>query len=131
MKNIFFAICLIFVCFIIALIFIENRKNVVSYDVNANFLSGDWWKTATVADVEKEIQNGADVNAKNVYGYTVLMTAAQNTENPEIIAILIKHGANVNAKNKKGKTVWDYAKENPNIYFRKDIYLKLKDLLHQ
>ena len=35
-------------------------------DVNANFLDADWWKTATVEDIEAEIAKGADVNAMDV-----------------------------------------------------------------
>ena len=49
------------------------------------------------------IQAGADVNAKNEYGWTPLMIAAiENT--PEVLKVLIEAGADVNAKNKDGVT---------------------------
>lgn len=94
------------------------------------FLSEDWWKTATVADVQKMIANsskyseydrkkflenavtyspypaviqllikkGADVNARNYHGQTILMKAAEYSS-PEIVKILIEAGADINAHN--------------------------------
>ena len=69
-----------------------------------NFSNPDWWKVATVEDVKREIANGADVNAKSDGGWTALMLAARNNENPEVIKILLKAGADVNVKGKYGGT---------------------------
>ena len=77
------------------------------------FLDSDWWKTATVEKVEKEIQNGDDVNAENADGETALMWAARN-DNPEIVKTLIAAGADVNVENKNGYTVLSYSR-NPEI----------------
>ncbi len=58
-----------------------------------NFLNAQWWKTATLEDVKKEIQNGANVNSYTANGYTPLIFAAENTNNPEIIKFLYDSGA--------------------------------------
>ena len=94
------------------------------------FLSEDWWKAATIEDVQKMISNsskyseydrkkfledavayspypavvqllikkGADVNARNYKGQTILMRAAEYSS-PQIVKILIEAGADVNAHN--------------------------------
>ena len=50
-----------------------------------------------------------DVNAKSSTGWTPLMYAADNNENPEVVKVLIDAGADVNAKDKDGGTVLLYA----------------------
>ena len=80
-----------------------------------NFLNKDWWKTATLEDVKKELKNGANVNAASDEDTTVLMQAALLNQNPEVIKILIDEGADVNAKSKSGSTALMYAAAfNPN-----------------
>ena len=79
-----------------------------------NFLNKDWWKTATLEDVKKELKNGANVNAASDEDTTVLMQAALLNQNPEVIETLIDKGANVNAKNKDGSTALTKAAFNPN-----------------
>ena len=69
-----------------------------------NFLNKDWWKTATLEDVKKELKNGANVNAASDEDTTALMFAALFNQNPEVIKTLIDEGADVNAKNKSGST---------------------------
>ena len=69
-----------------------------------NFLNKDWWKTATLEDVKKELKNGANVNAASDEDTTALMFAALFNQNPEVIKTLIDEGADVNAKNKDGST---------------------------
>lgn len=88
----------------------------------SNFLDVNWWKTATVEDVEAEIANGADVKAKceldETKGFTALMFAAALNENPEIIKVLLNAGADVNAKNNDGRTALMNAagyNENPEV----------------
>ena len=53
--------------------------------------------------VEDAVTKGADVNAKDNEGRTVLMQAAQNGHT-RTAEVLLKHGANVNAKDNNGKT---------------------------
>ena len=77
-------------------------------------------KTGTLADVKAALKNGADVNAMDKYGYTVLMWAAEYNTNPDVIEALIDAGANVNvnAKNFSGRTALDYAaayNTNPDV----------------
>ena len=62
-----------------------------------NFLDYDWWETATLEDVQAEIANGADVNAKNdnFDGWTALMYALCDNKDIEIIKALLDAGADV------------------------------------
>ena len=61
-------------------------------------------KSVTVADVKAAIKNGANVNAKDKDGSTVLMYAASDNTNPDVIKALIAAGANVNARDEDGWT---------------------------
>jgi len=105
----------------------KNRK--VSSD-GKNLIDSDWWKTATLEDVDAEIDAGADVNAKGSYvgeesgkTYTEVtpLMFALKYGNPgiEIIQALIDAGADVNAKEKViGISVLMYAVEdieNPEV----------------
>ena len=60
-------------------------------------------KSGDARKVEEAIINGANVNAKDNYGWTALMEATfwGHTETAEL---LLKHGADVNAENKYGRT---------------------------
>jgi ankyrin repeat protein len=49
------------------------------------------------------LADGADVNTKNVLGYTPLHFAAEQGHN-EIVELLIANGADVNARNQWGRT---------------------------
>jgi ankyrin repeat protein len=53
-------------------------------------------------DIERAIQNGADVDA--TYGGMTPLSLAAALRNPDIIAVLLKSGADVNAKNVWGST---------------------------
>ena len=64
-----------------------------------NFSNSDWWRQATIEDVEKEINSGADINASNEYGESALMLAIKNKKDFKIVKLLIDSGADVNAKN--------------------------------
>ena len=97
--------------FLLAVILIHGN---VALAASNNFLNKDWWKTATLEDVKKELKNGADVNAANDNDLTVLMYAAAFNSNPKVIETLIDKGANVNAKSKKGNTALFQASLNPN-----------------
>ena len=58
--------------------------------------------------VELLIAAGADVNAKNDWGWTPLTYAAIN-DHEEIAELLIAKGADVNAKDDGGETPLDFA----------------------
>ena len=67
------------------------------------FCDRDWWKTATASDVQAELDAGADVMARDKYGYTPLHWAAQEGT-AETIEALIAAGADVNARTENGTT---------------------------
>ncbi|MCL2153952.1 MAG: ankyrin repeat domain-containing protein, partial [Oscillospiraceae bacterium] len=52
---------------------------------------------ASVKEINRLIQEGADVNAFDSNRFTPLMIAAEKNTNPEVIRILIEGGADVNA----------------------------------
>jgi len=70
--------------------------------------------------VKAFLDAGADVNAKDEEGYTVLMIAAKNSaleterliEQYKIVQLLVDKGADVNAKQKDGHTALKYARRN-------------------
>ena len=62
-----------------------------------DFINPEWWKTATISDVQRQIDHGANVNGKHPSGGSVLGLAIINSHNPKIIQMLINAGADVNA----------------------------------
>ncbi|GHT01743.1 hypothetical protein AGMMS50276_30410 [Synergistales bacterium] len=72
-------------------------------------------KTGALREIEAAIKGGADVNARNEYGHTVLIIAARSNPNSEVIALLLKGGADANIRNKSGKRAIDYARENSRL----------------
>ena len=54
--------------------------------------------------VRQLIQDGADVKAQSKEGLTLLIAAALQDTNPEVLGVLLEAGADVNAKNKDGLT---------------------------
>lgn len=62
-------------------------------------------KTGYPQDVQAAINEGADLEARDMNGATALMWAVTNTENLEMITTLLKAGADVNARDKNGATV--------------------------
>ena len=79
-----------------------------------NLCDSVWWQSAKKADVQAELDAGADVMARNKYGGTSLHYAA-NYGTPANVQALLDAGADAKAKNKDGKTPWDYAKENEKL----------------
>jgi ankyrin repeat protein len=67
--------------------------------------------------IRELLKSGADVNVKNDKwgGFTPLIFASRESNNPEIITLLVKSGADAGVKDKNGKTALDYAKENEKI----------------
>ena len=61
------------------------------------------------------LKAGADSNAKDNSGWTLLMEAANNNANAEVITTLLKAGANAKAIGPAGRTAFDCAKDNPKL----------------
>ena len=81
-----------------------------------NLCDPNWWRTATEADVQAELDGGADVMARTDTGWTPLHSAALAgtvtfNAKPANIQALLDAGAGAKAKNKEGKTPWDFAQE--------------------
>ena len=55
-----------------------------------NLCDYNWWKTATAADVQTELDGGADVTARYQYGSTPLHKAAGHGSAEGIQALLIR-----------------------------------------
>ena len=55
-------------------------------------------KTGTPRSIQAAIDQGADVNARDKDGATALMEAADHSQNPEVIATLLKAGADIKAR---------------------------------
>ena len=91
----------------------------MAVNVSANdFLISSYWKTASIQDVKNQIASGVDINARDKDGWTILMWAAGENENPEIITTLVNARADINARNKYGLTalmVAAFSNENPEI----------------
>ena len=68
-----------------------------------NLCDYDWWKTATEADVQAELDGGADVMARNKLSYTPLHSAARYSSSATVQP-LIAAGADLMARNNYGTT---------------------------
>ena len=62
-----------------------------------------WWKTATKADVQAELDGGADVSERSDRGFTPLHTASAES-NAENVALLLSAGAEIMARTALGTT---------------------------
>jgi len=73
-----------------------------------NLCDRDWWKTATEADVQAGLNDGADLMARDENGNTPLHRAAE-FGTPEVIQALLDAGADVMARNMFGNTPLHWA----------------------
>ena len=83
---------------------------------NQNELNQQLIKAAeegNLADVQGLIKQGADVNAKNKYGWTPLRLAARRGHT-EIVKSLLANGADPSIKEKDGKIALEIANEDKN-----------------
>ena len=79
--------------------------------------TGEFFKAANVADVDRCLEAGADLNARTGNGSTPLHYAAANNDNPAVVAALVEVGASPNVRNEGGLTPLHSAafNENPAI----------------
>ena len=82
----------------------------------------EFFLTATVEDVTACLAGGADLTDQTNDGRTLLHLAAQNNQNPAVIAALLAAGADVNARNDDGNTpmhlnaeISPYRNQNPAV----------------
>ena len=69
-----------------------------------NLCDSSWWSTATNADVQAELNAGADVTAKGGYNGETPLHYAAEYGTAEVIETLIASGADVMALADYGKT---------------------------
>ena len=55
-------------------------------------------------EVQKAVDAGAEINARDKDGDTPLIEAAKYNKNPEVIKVLLDAGAEINVRNIKGNT---------------------------
>jgi len=73
-------------------------------------------KDGSLAGVQNDLANGADVNATHENGRTALMLAAEWDTYPDVASLLVAHGANVNAKDNRGMTALMYAVQSDRVH---------------
>lgn len=100
----------IILCLSFAFIFVSNAWG----DATSDLLKAVKDETTTPEHISALITAGADVNAKNMFGWgwTVLMEAAHHTRNPKVIKILLEAGAEINVKDFNENTALFWAVEN-------------------
>ena len=81
----------------------------------------DWWKTAATADVQAELDAGADVMARDQYGSTPLHEAAGNGSAKGIQALL-DAGADPKMKDGLNKEPWLYAQFKRKLKYVEDYW---------
>jgi uncharacterized protein YceK len=90
--------------------------------VYEEFFSGQLQKAASNGDISAVtamLDKGADINARNVWGYTALMSAAWSGHTA-MVQMLINKGADVNAKHiHKGATALSYANKKVHTDIRR------------
>ena len=67
------------------------------------FFSEEFWQSATSTEVQAELTNGADVQARTEDGGTPLHGAALNGS-PAVVRAFVEAGANIEARDKDGLT---------------------------
>ena len=78
----------------------------------------EWWGTAVPEDIERIGRLGADMNAVDGYGWTLLDWAATYSDNPRVIEALVRLGADTRVTDRAGATPLHKAaawNDNPEI----------------
>ena len=69
----------------------------------------DLVETGSPESIEAAVKNGANVNARDTNGTTMLMYAAWHNQNPVPISVLLNAGANVKARSSDGSSALVFA----------------------
>lgn len=64
----------------------------------------EFWQVATIEEVTKVINDGADIKARDEVGLTPLHWACGISTRTEVIKLLLDRGANIEARDEHGKT---------------------------
>lgn len=85
---------------------VDSDNTLATQTIDKNILADEkLMKTITPEQLEEYIAQGADVNAKDIMGFTALMYAVADKDHKlNIIETLLKNGADVNAKSNDGYT---------------------------
>jgi capsule polysaccharide export protein KpsE/RkpR len=110
-----FTLVVVFICiFILAMVFsvkftffTESTKYFTQ-----KLLTVTQNENASVEEVSRLIQEGANVNASSDTGSTPLMLAAQYSSNTDVLQVLIDNGASIDIQDNQGKRAIDYAEQN-------------------
>lgn len=102
----------------------EKAKKVIPLTDDLEERNAKGWTPLMIASynenmtlVEELVNQGANVNARNFKGTTVLMyakSAAAQSGRTDILELLITHGAVPHVKDNKGKSLMEYAREEGN-----------------
>ena len=101
-----------------AVILVTLTASIAFGDATDELIDAIFDEKATVGQIQTLIQNGANVNAFFMAGYgekqrvSVLMSAIAETQNVDIIKVLLRTGARVNAKSSYGITALMFAAGN-------------------
>ena len=69
----------------------------------------DLVETGSPESIETAVKNGANVNARDTNGTTMLMYAASHNQNPDAISVLLNAGADIKARSSDGSSVLMFA----------------------
>ena len=77
----------------------ENRSQLADSDCSDE-KAREVFEKGTAAAVTACLQAGADLKARDMFGYTPLHIAAEHNKNPDVIAVLVDAGADLEARDK-------------------------------
>jgi methionyl-tRNA formyltransferase len=116
---------------------VDFVREILKHGYNINDWGENGWTPLMVAAyfgtfeiIKLLVQNGADVNAVNFNGTSVLMYAMTNvskTNDMKILDFLFSNGCNVNHMDYRDKSVYEYALEYGNLHVIELIKGKLYD----
>ncbi len=79
---------------------------------NVRILTVNFWKAATVSDVQQEIENGADLHNLVWHKKSILFVALEHNPNPDVILFLMEQGLDPLKKDGDGYDGLYYLKKN-------------------